>query len=111
MATPAATSCPRGGARAGTAARVLREAKQALEAERAAEPKKVPRSRAERLIECRRRLRQDWELERYVVIEHAARHAAGIASDGSRRMVGARHNIKPEAVRPSVCEAGADGWC
>ena len=27
--------------------------------------------------------------------EHAAWHAAGIASDGSRRMVGARHNIKP----------------
>jgi hypothetical protein len=30
-----------------------------------------------------------------VVSEHAAWHAAGIASDGSRRMVGARHNIKP----------------
>ena len=27
--------------------------------------------------------------------EHAAWHAAGVASDGSRRMVGARHNIKP----------------
>ena len=56
------------------------------------------RSRAiarERLVECRRRLRQDWELERHVVAEHAAWHAAGIASDGSRRMVGARHNIKP----------------
>src|SRR5215210_1780173 len=75
--------------------KVLREAKQALEAERAAEAKKVPRGRAERLAECRRRLRQDWELERYVVTEHAAWHAAGIASDGSRRMTGARHNIKP----------------
>lgn len=30
-----------------------------------------------------------------MVSEHAAWHAAGIASDGSRRMVGARHNIKP----------------
>jgi hypothetical protein len=39
-------------------------------------------------------LRQDWELERHVVSEHAAWHAAGVASDGSRRMVGARHNIK-----------------
>jgi hypothetical protein len=29
------------------------------------------------------------------VTEHAAWHAAGIASDGSRRMVGARHSIKP----------------
>src|SRR5215204_6002554 len=51
--------------------------------------------RSERLVECRRRLRQDWELERHVVAEHAAWHAAGVASDGSRRMVGARHNIKP----------------
>ena len=74
---------------------MLREAKQALDAERAAEAKKVPRDRGERLVECRRRLRQDWELERHVVAEHAAWHAAGIASDGSRRMVGARHNIKP----------------
>src|SRR4051794_34339158 len=74
---------------------VLREAKQALEAERAAQAKPVPRDRTERLVECRRRLRQDWELERHVVSEHAAWHAAGIASDGSRRMVGARHNIKP----------------
>jgi hypothetical protein len=79
---------------------VLREAKQALEAERAARAKKIPRARSERLIECRRRLRQEWELERHVVIEHAAWHAAGIASDGSRRMVGARHNIKPYPLPP-----------
>jgi hypothetical protein len=37
------------------------------------EAKKVPRGRSERLVECRRRLRQDWEFERYVVTEHAAR--------------------------------------
>jgi len=71
------------------------EAKQALDAERAARAKKIPRDRGDRLVECRRRLRQDWELERYVVTEHAAWHAAGIASDGSRRTAGARHNIKP----------------
>src|SRR3954451_4344292 len=75
--------------------RVLREAEQALEAERADEAKKVPRDRGERLVECRRRLRQDWELERHVVREHAVWHAAGIASDGSRRTAGARHNMKP----------------
>ena len=40
-------------------------------------------------------MRQDWELERHVVTEHAAWHAAGDRQDGSRRMVGARHNIKP----------------
>src|SRR5919198_268210 len=78
----------------------LREAKRALDAERAAQAKKIPRDRRERLHECRRRLRKDWELERHVVAEHAAWHAAGIASDGSRRMVGARHNIKPYPLSP-----------
>jgi transposase len=73
----------------------LREAKQALEAERAAEAKPVPRDRGERLGECKRRLEQDWQLERRVVAEHAAWHARGIASDGSRRMAGGRANIKP----------------
>ena len=86
---------PEGLRTSGDRRKVLREAKQALEAERAAQAKKVPRDRLERLTECRRRLQQDWELERHVVSEHAAWHAAGIASDGSRRMTGARHNIKP----------------
>src|SRR3954469_20358318 len=78
---------------------VLREAKQALEAERAAKAKTVPRDRGERLLEGKRRLEQDWVLERHVVSEHAAWHAAGIASDGSRRMVGARHHIKPYPLK------------
>src|SRR6476660_8430235 len=86
---------PEGLRTSGDRRRVLREARQALEAERAARARKIPRDRGERLVECRRRLRQDWELERYVVTEHAAWHAAGIASDGSRRTAGARHNIKP----------------
>ena len=38
---------------------------------------------------------EDWALQRRVVADHAAWLAAGIASDGSRRMTGARHNIKP----------------
>src|SRR3954449_5492099 len=86
---------PEGLRTSGDRRKVLREAKQALDAERAAQGNKIPRGHSERLVECRRRLRQDWELERHVVTEHAAWHAAGIASDGSRRMVGARHNIKP----------------
>ena len=73
----------------------LREAKQALEAERAAQATPVPRGRGERLTECKRRLEEDWQLERRVVEAHAAWHAHGIASDGSRRMAGARANIKP----------------
>jgi transposase len=91
---------PEGLRTSGDRRKVLREAKQALEAERAAEAKKIPRDRGERLVECRRRLRQDWELERHVVTGHAAWHAAGIASDGSRRMTGARHNIKPYPLPP-----------
>jgi transposase len=81
----------------------LREAKRALEAERAAKAKPVPRSRGERLAECKRRLEEDGQLERRVVEEHAAWHARGIASDGSRRMAGARANIKPYplAERPA----------
>ena len=73
----------------------LREAKQSLEAERAAKAEPVPRGRPERLAGCKRRLEEDWRLERRVVEEHAAWHACGIASDGSRRMAGGRANIKP----------------
>src|SRR4051812_4618839 len=86
---------PEGLRTSGDRRRVLREAKQALDAEREAQAQPVRRDRAARLVECRRRLREDWELERHVVSEHAKWHAAGIASDGSRRMAGARHNIKP----------------
>jgi transposase len=86
---------PEGLRTAGDRRKWLREAKQALEAERAAAAKKVPRDRAGRLSECKDRLEQDWRLEQRVVAEHAAWHARGIASDGSRRMTGARANIKP----------------
>ena len=86
---------PAGLRTSGDRRRVLREAKQALDAERAAAAKKIPRDRGERLADCKRRLEQDWALERKVITEHAAWHARGIASDGSRRMAGARANIKP----------------
>jgi hypothetical protein len=45
----------------------LHEAKQALEAQRAARAKKVPRDRGGRMRECRRRLHGDWALERRVI--------------------------------------------
>ena len=86
---------PAGLRTAGDRRKVLREAKQALDAQRAAEAKPIPRDRGERLAECQRRLEQDWALERKVVTEHAAWHARGIATDGSRRMAGARAQIKP----------------
>src|SRR5918995_3639661 len=91
---------PEGLRTSGDRRQVLREAKQALDAERAAQAKKIPRDRGERLVECQRRLRQDWELERHVVAEHAAWHAAGIASDGSRRVGGARDHNKPYPLTP-----------
>jgi transposase len=78
----------------------LRAAKQALDGEREADAVPIARDRAGRLRECRRRLEQDYELERRVVAEHAAWLEAGIASDGSRRMTGARHNIKPYPLVP-----------
>ena len=86
---------PEGLRTAGDRRKWIREAKQALEAERAAAAKKVPRDREERLRECKTRLEEDWRVERAVVEAHAAWHARGIASDGSRRMTGARAQIKP----------------
>jgi transposase len=86
---------PEGLRTSGDRRRRLREAKQALDAEREADAAAISRDRGQRLQECRRRLAQDFELERGVIAEHAAWLAAGIASDGSRRMTGARQNIKP----------------
>ncbi len=86
---------PEGLRTAGDRRKWLREAKQALEAERTAKAKQVPRDRGERLSECKACLEQDWGLEQRVVAAHAAWHARGIASDGSRRMAGSRANIKP----------------
>jgi transposase len=71
----------------------LREAKQALEAKREAQAEPVPRDRAKRLSECKRRLEEEAKLERRVIDEHEAWRRRGIASDGSRRMTG--HNRKP----------------
>ena len=74
----------------------FREAKQALEEERKANPKPVPRDRQKRLGECKKRLEEDLKLERRVAEEHEAWRERGIAKDGSRRMTG--HNIKPRPL-------------
>jgi hypothetical protein len=58
----------------------LREAKQALDAEREADAKPVARDRVQRLRECRRRLAEDFELGRRLIAEHDARLAAGITT-------------------------------
>jgi len=74
----------------------LREAKQALEEERKANAKPVPRDRQKRLGECKKRLEEDLELERRVAKEHEAWRERGIAKDGSHRMTG--HNMKPKPL-------------
>ena len=69
---------PEGFRSAGERRARLRAAKLALDAERAAKEKKVPREREERLRECGKRLEQDHELERRVIAEHEQWFQAGI---------------------------------
>jgi transposase len=70
---------PRGGRRAR-----LREAKQRLEAERAADPEPVPRDREERLEICHRRLVEDWGSEQRANRDYEAYRARGVMKDGRR---------------------------
>jgi transposase len=71
----------------------LREAKERLQAERAADPEPVPRKRSQRLELCRRRLLEDWRTECRANRDYEAWRARGVAADGSRRMA-------PGAVKP-----------
>ena len=76
----------------------LREAKQRLDAERAASEESVPRDRAKRLELCHRRLVEDWRTERRANRDYEAWRARGIAADGSRRMApGATKPYEPPA--------------
>src|SRR5215208_5436087 len=77
----------------------LREAKQRLDAKRAAEQKPVPRSRPERLKESKKRLDQELELERRVVADYQAWRARGISADG-RRFGGREPKLEPLPERP-----------
>ena len=71
----------------------LREAKKRLEAERAANPKPVPRDRPERVKEAKRRLEEELWTEVRANRAYEAWRARGVAADGSRRM--APGTIKP----------------
>ncbi len=62
----------------------LREAKDRLEAERAAEPEPIPRERSERLEICRRRLLEDWRTESQANRDYEAYRARGVMKDGRR---------------------------
>src|SRR3954452_3711568 len=61
----------------------LREAKQRLDAKRAAEKKSVPRSRPERLLEGSKRLEQELELERRVRADYGRGERVGSAPTGA----------------------------
>ena len=77
----------------------LREAKQRLDARRAAEKKPVPRSRPERLREAKKRLEQELELERRVRVDYRAWRARGISADG-RRFGGREPKLEPLPEQP-----------
>jgi transposase len=62
----------------------LREAKERLEAERAAKEESVPRERQKRLQLCRRRLVADWRTERQANRAYEAYRARGVMKDGRR---------------------------
>jgi transposase len=62
----------------------LREAKQRLEAERAANPEPVPQDREERLEICRRRLVEEWGSEHRANRDYEAYRARGVMKDGRR---------------------------
>jgi hypothetical protein len=62
----------------------LREAKERLEAERAANPEPVPQDREKRLEICRRRLVEDWGSEHRANRGYEAYRARGVMKDGRR---------------------------
>ena len=89
----------------------LREAKQRLDAERAADPEPVPRDREERLGICHRRLVDDWRAEHQANRAYEAYRARGVMKDGRRfgrppdpyaapaRPVGKLNTTDPDARR------------
>ncbi|MEK6252631.1 MAG: transposase [Actinomycetota bacterium] len=62
----------------------LREAKEWLERERAAQAEAVPRDRSQRLELCRQRLVADWQTERQANRDYEAYRARGVMKDGRR---------------------------
>jgi transposase len=77
----------------------LREAKKRLEAERAANPQPVPRDRAKRVKQAKRRLDEELWTEVRANKAYEAWRARGVAADGSRRMApGTAKSYTPPAT-------------
>lgn len=80
----------------------LREARQRLENQRAANPPPVPRSRPKRLKESKRRLEEELQVECQANADYEAWRAAGISADGHHRMA-------PGTVKPFTPPAVPEG--
>jgi len=64
----------------------LKEAKRRLDRQRAEQPEKVPRGRAERLEICRRRLVEDWQVQRRADRDYEAYRERGVSERGKQAM-------------------------
>jgi len=64
----------------------LKEAKLRLDRQRAEQPEKVPRERAERLEICRRRLVEDWQVQRRANRDYEAYRERGVSERGKQAM-------------------------
>ena len=94
---------PEGLRTAGDRRKWLREAKQALEAERAAKAKKIPRDRGERLLGLQGPARADWRLERRVV---AGARGLARARDRKRRLAADDWRPREHQAISAAREAG-----
>jgi transposase len=80
--------------------RWLRDAQRRLDQRRAEEARPIPRSRAKRLVEARRRLNEELDVERRANAEYEAYRARGVMKDG-RRFGG-----PPKPYQPPATPAG-----
>jgi hypothetical protein len=74
----------------------LREAKERVERERAADPKPVPRDRRKRPEDCHGRLVEDWRAEHRANRDYEAWRERGVMSDGRRFGAPPKPNEPPE---------------
>jgi transposase len=80
--------------------RWLRDAQRRLEQRRAEQGRPIPRSRAKRLLEARRRLEEELEVERRANAEYEAYRARGVMKNGRR------FGSPPKPYRPPERPAG-----
>ena len=80
--------------------RWLRDAQRRLDQRRADEARPIPRSRAKRLVEARRRLDEELDVERRANAEYEAYRAGGVMKDGRR------FGRPPKPYQPPALPAG-----